>query len=57
MFVHVSERDFFSPNCSKFAVECDSNSKIRQNVQILGFFLKKNRLIFRKEKPEFIQSL
>ena len=35
MFFHVSEREFFSPKCSKFAVECDWNSKISRNVQNL----------------------
>ena len=29
---------FFSTNCRKFAVECDWNTKISQNVQNLGFF-------------------
>ena len=38
---------FFLPNCCKFAVECDWNSKIFQNVQILFFFLWKNRCFFR----------
>ena len=32
---------------SKFAVECDWNSTIAQIVQNLGFFLKKNRWVFR----------
>ena len=30
--------NFFSPNCSKFAVQCDWNSMISQNVQNLAFF-------------------
>ena len=38
MFVHVSEREIFSPNCCKFAVECNWDGKISQNVQKLGFF-------------------
>ena len=38
MFVHVSERDFFSPSCSKIDLERDWNSKIFQNVRNLGFF-------------------
>ena len=38
-FVHVPEREiFFSLNCSKFAVECDWNSKNSQNVQNLSLF-------------------
>ena len=37
---HVCEI-FFSSNCSKFAVECDWNRKISQNIQNFGFFVKK----------------
>ena len=37
MFVRVSERDVFSANCTQFAVECDWNSRILQNVQSKGF--------------------
>ena len=37
----------FSPNCSKFAVECDWNRKNSQNVQIWGFFGEVDRF-FRK---------
>ena len=33
---------FFSSNCRNFAVECDWNSKIYQNVQNFVVFLKKN---------------
>ena len=52
-FVHVSEREFcFSLNCSKFAVECDWNSKNSQNFQILGFFWK-NRWVFAKKTLNF----
>ena len=29
--------NFFSSNCSKFAVECNWNSKISQNIQNFGF--------------------
>ena len=38
MFVHISDREFFSPNCRKFSVECDWNSKNSRNVQNSGFF-------------------
>ena len=39
MFVYVSDREtIFSPNCSKFAVECDWSKNNSQNVQNLGFF-------------------
>ena len=37
---------------SKFAVECNWNSEISQNVQNLGFF-KKNRWVFRKNLEFF----
>ena len=48
MLVHVSEREnVFSLNYSKFALECDWNSKISQNLQNLGLFWK-NRSVFRK---------
>ena len=50
MFDHVSERDFFSPTCSKFAV--DWNSKISQNVKIWVFLKKKD---FRKKNLLFFQ--
>ena len=47
MLVHVSEREIsFSLNCSKFAAECEWNSKNTQNVQNLDFFWKKNLEIF-----------
>ena len=37
----TSEREIiFSLNCSKFAAECDWNSKSSQNVQDLGFLEK-----------------
>ena len=56
MFVHVSEHEFiFSLNCSKFAVECDSNSRNSQNVQYLGFFRKKS-WVFSKKNLEFYQN-
>ena len=35
MCVLASERYFFPPNCCNFAVECDWNSDISQNVQNL----------------------
>ena len=54
MFVHVYDREFFSPNCSKFAVECNRNSKVSQNVKNL-FFFGKDRWIFRK-KLEFFRN-
>ena len=41
LFVQVSEREFLPPNCSKFAVECNWNTKISENVQIFWFFLAK----------------
>ena len=47
MFVHVSEREFFSKNSSKFAVECDWNSKISQTFKI-WVFLKKLMRFFGK---------
>ena len=56
-YVHVTEHEFFSPNCSKFAVECDWNSMISQNVQNLGFFWKKNRWVFRKKLWIFFSKL
>ena len=40
MFAHVSERDFFSPICSNFGVECDGKSEISQSVQNVFFFEK-----------------
>ena len=61
MFVHISDREIFSPsNCSKFAVECDWNGKnfktfrIRwwclENKKITCFFLKKNLEIFQNRE-------
>ena len=51
----TSEREiFFSPNCSRFAVECDWNSKISQNVQNLFFFFEK-RWVFRKKSLNFFK--
>ena len=38
LFVHVSDREFFSRNSSKFAIECDWNSKNSPNDQNLGFY-------------------
>ena len=52
MFIHVSEREFFSKNCSRFAIECDWNSKIPQSVQNLGFFGKIN-VFFSKKNLKF----
>ena len=40
MFVHVSKGEIFSLTCSKFAVECDWNSRNSQNVQNFCFFRK-----------------
>ena len=40
LFTLLNVKLFFWPNCSKFAVECDWNSKNSQNVQNLGFFWK-----------------
>ena len=40
---------------SKFAVECDWNSKISQNVQNLGFF-KKNTWVIRKKNLEILKN-
>ena len=55
MFVHVSDRDFVSPNFSEFIVECEWSSKISQKNQkmdffgkIDGFFSKKNLELFSK---------
>ena len=46
-FADATEHEIiFWPNCSKFAVECDWNSKISQNVPILGLFLQKNMKVF-----------
>ena len=48
----------FSLNCSKFAVECNWNSKNSQNIQNSGSFWK-NRLdgFFRKKSWNFSKSL
>ena len=40
---------------SNFAVECDWNSKISQNVEIFGVFAKKNKWVFEKNF-EFCQD-
>ena len=49
MLARVSEREnLFSLNCSKFAVECDWNSKNSQNFRNLGFFGKIGALYFSK---------
>ena len=45
---------FPSPNSSKYAVECDWNSKISQNNQSLGFW--KNRCFFFEKNLEIIQK-
>ena len=53
-FKFLNANTFFIPNCSKFAVECDWNSKISQNERrnlgflnkIDGFFSKKNLYCF-----------
>ena len=49
VFTDVCSRfwEFFSPICSKIAVECDWNSKISQNVRKLGFL--KNLMGFLKK--------
>ena len=48
-----SDPEFFSPTCNKFAVECDWNNKIPQNVEFLGFFGKVD-LFFSKKNLDFI---
>ena len=48
---------FFSPNSSKFAVECDWNSKNSQNVHILGYFGKIDGFFFEKNLEFFSKSL
>ena len=50
MLARVSESDFFSLNCSKFALECDWTSKNSQTVQNLFFFWK-NRGVFLEKNP------
>ena len=53
----TSEREIiFSPNWSKFAVECDWNRKNSQNVQKLGFFFGKIDKFFRKKNLEIFQN-
>ena len=53
--VHVSEDgNFFSPNCSAFAVECDWNSKTSQNERKLFFFQKKD--VFFEKNLELFQN-
>ena len=54
MLDRVSEREFFTLNCSKFAVECDWNRKNSQNVPNLGFFEKIDG-IFRKKTLNFFK--
>ena len=55
-FVHATEREnSFWPNCSKFAVECDWNSKSSQNVQNWLFW--KNRWAFGKKIEFFSKSI
>ena len=51
---HVCSR--FSPTWSIFAVECDWNSKISQNVQDLRFFFEKIDVFFSEKKLEFLQN-
>ena len=53
---HFMTVKFLSPSCCKFPVEFDSNSKISQNVQNLGFF-KKNGWVFPKKLDFFPKSL
>ena len=48
MFIQDSERDFFSPNCSKFALEYDWNNKVFQSVQTFKF-LEKISFFFREK--------
>ena len=54
MFVHISEREIFSPNCCKFAIECDCDSKISQNVQSWVFFGEIDG--FLQEKPWYFSK-
>ena len=54
-FVHAYEREFFSPNFSKFAVKCDWDSKISQNERNLVFLEK--QIFFSKKKLEFFSKL
>ena len=49
----TSEREFFSPNCSKFAVEYDWINKTFQNVQKLGLFWKNGWIFFEKNLTFF----
>ena len=52
----TSEREFsFWLNCSNFAVECDWNSKISQNVQKFGVFFKKKQMGFSKKILNFFE--
>ena len=60
--VHVKRYSFaflnvkvFSPNCSKFAVECDWNSQNSQNFQNLCFFFGKIDGFF-KQNLDFFQN-
>ena len=47
--VHVFEREiFFSPNCSKFAVECDGILTIFKTFKICFFFGKMNEFFSKK---------
>ena len=55
-FVHLSERDFFSLNCSKIAVECNWISKISQNVPISGFLEKKRDGFLSKKNLDFFKT-
>ena len=54
-FLFTSEREIIFPQiCSKFAIECDWNSKNSQNNQNLGFFEKID--VFSKKNPETFQN-
>ena len=55
MFDGPDREIFQSPNCSKFAVEGDLNSKISQNVRNLGFF-EKTMGCFEKKLDFFFQN-
>ena len=48
MLLHVSERDFSSLNCCKFAVEFDWKNENSQKVHKLGFSGKLDRFSGKK---------
>ena len=54
--VHFCERENFSLDCKKFAIECDWNSKNSQNVQNLGFFSGKIDVFFPEKKLGMFQN-